>query len=140
MGKAGIREVPRAHSRPVLDKCVEFLETARSALRDGKWNAAGLNAIHSGISAADAALIASAGVRSIAEDHGAVIGLLESEPSAEFTMSRRRQLTGLLKLKNQVAYDRRLLTEVEARQLADHAARLAKWAEVVVIRHLGPRS
>jgi hypothetical protein len=118
-----------------MAKSKEFIATAQDALGSGSWNSAGLNAIHSGIASGDAALIASAGLRSASQDHGATIALLERQVP-EFTATQRRQLGGLLKMKNQVAYEQRPLTDVEARQLVDQAARLARWATSVVAAHL----
>jgi hypothetical protein len=130
-----VRSTPRSDARAALSKCQEFTNTAQTALADQKWNAAGLNAIHAGIAAADAALIASAGLRSASQDHSSVVSLLERQVP-EFDASQRRQLAGLLKMKNQVAYEQRLLTYVEARQLVDQAMRLTRWAEGVVKDHL----
>ena len=75
------------------------------------------------------------GMRSSSQDHGAVLALLELHVP-EFTTMQRRQLGGLLKVKNQVAYEQRLLTEVEGRQLVDQASRLVRWAAMVVAAHL----
>jgi hypothetical protein len=130
-----VRTVPRSEARAALTKCLEFTATAKDALGSGKWDSAGLSAIHAGIAAADAALIASAGLRSASQDHGAATALLEQQVP-EFTATQRRQLAGLLKMKNRVAYEQRWLTAVEARQLVDHAARLARWSESVVAPHL----
>lgn len=130
-----VRVVPRSDARAALTKCQEFTGTAQEALGSGKWNAAGLAAIHAGTAALDAALIASAGLRSASQDHGAVIALLEQQVP-EFTAAQRRQFAGLLKMKNQVAYEQRLLTDIEARQLVDQAARLSRWATGVVAAHL----
>lgn len=130
-----LRSVPRGNACASLGKCQEFANTAQSALADKKWNAAGLNAIHAGIAAADAALIASAGLRSTSQDHGSVVSVLEQQVP-EFDATQRRQLSGLLKMKNQVAYEQRLLTYIESRQLVDHATRLTRWAEGVVKDHL----
>ena len=130
-----VRAATRSDARAALVKCLEFMATAQDALGSGKWNSAGLNAIHAGIAAADAALIASAELRSASQDHGAVVALLEQQVP-EFTTTQRRQLGGLLKMKNQVAYEQRLLTDVEARQLVDHSARLARWAKRTVEAHL----
>ncbi|MDO8964755.1 MAG: hypothetical protein Q7W30_09725 [Coriobacteriia bacterium] len=127
----GVVETPRGEARKALAKAVEFTEAARADIEAARWNAAGLAAVHSGIAAADAALIASAGVRSTSQDHGAVIPLLEAQ-IPEFKAEQRRQLGGLLKKKNQVAYEQRPLTEIEARTLVDHAGRLAQWATGVV--------
>ena len=131
-----VRGVPRSHASSAVIKSTEFLESAQSSLGAARWNSAGLSAIHSGIASADAALIAGAGLRSISKDHGAVVGLLEAEVK-DFGAAQRRQLTGLLKMKNQVAYDQRLLTDVEARQLVDNASRLNKWARRIVTDEIG---
>lgn len=103
--------VSRGLANKYLAKAGDFYETARLAAADGRWNSAGLNAIHAGISAADAAVVASAGLRSASKDHGAVLLLLEkSVPEA--STKQDRQLRG----------------------------RLVKWAEGVVSAHLeGPR-
>ncbi len=135
MPRNDVRTVPRSDARAALAKCQEFTATAQDALGAGKWNSAGLSAIHAGIAAADAAVIASAGLRSASKDHGAVIALLEQQVP-EFVATQRRQLAGLLKMKNQVAYEQRLLTDIEARQLVDQAVRLARWAASVADAHL----
>lgn len=126
----------RGQAKSALKKAKEMSSAATSELARGHWDAAGLNAVHAGICAADAALIASAGVRSVSQDHGAVVGLLV-ERVPEFTATQRRQLGGLLKMKNIVAYEQRLLTETEALQLVDQANRLTRWASAVVESHLG---
>jgi hypothetical protein len=69
--------VTRSEAAKSLTKCIEFTEAAVASLDAAKWNAAGLAAVHAGIAAADAAVIASAGCRSTSSDHGAVITLLE---------------------------------------------------------------
>jgi hypothetical protein len=56
----------------------------------------------------------------------------------EFSAAQHRHLLGLLQVKNAVAYEQRLLTETEARQLVDHARRLATWTERVVEKHANP--
>lgn len=130
-----VKRTPKADGAKALAKASELAESARSEVAQGRWNSAGLAAIHSGICSADAALIASAGIRSTSADHGAVTALLDAQVP-EFRAAQRRQLGGLLKMKNKVAYEQRLLTETEARQLADHADRLVKWARTVVSEHL----
>jgi len=129
-------KVPRGEARQALAKSLEFSEAAQSEVGAKRWDAAGLAAIHSAICAADAALIASAGMRSTSQDHGAVIPLLEAQ-IPEFKAQQRRQLGGLLKKKNQVAYERRPLSEVEAKQLVDQTTRFTQWARGVVQRQLG---
>ena len=110
-----------------LKKAHEFLFAAQSELVAERWNSAGLNAIHSGISAADARLIRDAGMRSAAQDHSVVVNLLEQNTRG-FKGSPRTQILGLLKMKNIVAYDQRLITESESRRLVNAAERFLAWA------------
>ena len=136
MGKRhSVRTVQRGEARKSLAKAKEFLQAARDGRVASRWTAAGLAAIHAGIAAGDAALIAAAGVRSASQDHSAILDILGNEVDA-FRGAHRRQLTGLLKMKNTVAYEGRLLTDVESRQLLDFAERLVAWAGMVVEKHV----
>lgn len=129
--KADVRVVPRSNAKGSLAKAEEFFGAAEAAAAGAQWNASGLDAIHAGISAADAALAAAAGLRSVSSDHGFVVRLLESNVPA-FSAQQRRHMAGLLQMKNTVAYENRLVTETEARQLLDHAKRFMRWARQVV--------
>ena len=129
--KANVRQVQPAQARAAQSKAEEFAASAIRDLDAECWNAAGLAAVHAGISASDAALIASCGLVSTSQDHGAVVALLE-EQVGEYGAAQRRQLLGLLKMKNTVSYEQRLLTETEARQMVDQARRLSAWSSAIV--------
>jgi len=126
------REVGSKASEAFLVKAREFLASAEDALGAGRWNAAGINAVHSGISGADAVTARFAGCVSAEPDHAEVLTLLKRTVS-EFDGSASRQLAGLLRSKSSVEYSNRLVTEVEARQLVDHARRFLAW----VMRTMG---
>lgn len=96
--------VPRSEAAKSLAKCIEFAEAAVASHDAEKWNAAGLAAVHSGIAAVDAAVIASAGLRSISADHRSVITLLRLHVT-EFSAAQHRHLLGLQQVKNAVAYE-----------------------------------
>lgn len=130
------RAVDRREASGYIAKAEEFARTARSSLLEGNWNSAGLAAIHAGISAADAAIVASAGVRSSSSDHGASVRLLTRQVP-EATATQTRQLTGLLNMKNTIEYEQRLATEPEARSMVEQSERLTRWARSVVEVHLG---
>jgi hypothetical protein len=127
--------VARSESRKYLAKAQEFLATAGAAASDERWNSAALAAIHAGISAADAAIVASAGVRSSSKDHAAAVALLR-RLVPESGATQERQLSGLLNMKNTVEYEQRLAVEAEARSLVQQAGRLVRWAASVVASHL----
>ena len=134
-GADDVRPANRGESRTYLVKAQEFLATADAAVLNKRWNSAGLAAIHAGIGAADAAIVASAGVRSASKDHGAAVGLLR-RLVAESGAAQERQLNGLLSMQNTVEYEQRLATESEARALVEQAGRLVRWSADVVASHL----
>ncbi len=121
------RPATSADARLYYGKAVEFLESANTALQEERWDAAGLAAIHAGISASDAVLAYGGGVRSAGQDHRSAVDLLlqvlgpaASQPS--------RHLKRLVDKKNLVEYEQRRLTQQEALELAEHARRFIRWA------------
>lgn len=122
-----IRTVPTRDARASFTKAREFVAAAHGEQDAGRWNAAGLAAVHAGICAGDAITVSVLGVKSTSPDHAAVIELLSGVEA--FGAPQRRQLVGLLSMKNAVAYEQRLLTQTEAKQLVDQAERLLAWAE-----------
>lgn len=125
----------RSGSRMYLAVAQEYLETARLAVRDARWNSAGLSAIHAGISAVDAATVASTGARNASRDHGAAVDLMRATVP-DSSVKQERQLAGLLAMKNTVEHEQRLVTETEARSMVEQSVRLVKWATTVVSAHL----
>ena len=121
------RSVPKEDSIVALQKAQQFNDAAHTEYEKDRWDAAGLNAIHAGISAADAVLIYTVGIRSVAQDHANLSSLLESTVES-FHGAPRTQLVGLLKMKNIVAYEQRLITQNEAYSLVKAADRFLAWA------------
>jgi uncharacterized protein (UPF0332 family) len=121
------RPATKADSRVFLIKAEEFLATSEDRLSAQAWDAAGLTAIHAGISGADAVLAYASGVRSASNDHRAVVELLELSVGAT-AKEPARHLKRLVDKKNLVAYEQRRLTQSEAAELVEHARRFVKWA------------
>ena len=131
MRERRVDKVGSTAAREFLAKADEFLAASESSERDERWDAAGLAAVHAGISFADAVLAEVAGIRSRETDHGALVSLLD-ERVASFGGAQRRQLVGLLSKKTMVEYESRPMTMTEAVQLTDSANRLGKWARTLV--------
>jgi len=111
-----------------LKKAVEFHEAMQDSLSKGKWSAVGLNAIHSGISAADALLVFFQGVRSTSPKHDDIIKLMTSmEPHGD-VKDGVSHLRNLVYMKNVVEYEVRLINRDEALLLSKHATRFLEWA------------
>lgn len=125
------RSVPRERFRTFLAKAREFLAVAQAAERDEQWNAAALNAIHAGISAADAVAVALLGKRSAGQRHEDAAALLK-ETRLSGVEDRTKQFLALLQLKNLAEYDADEPTEEQARRLVLHAARFYDWAKTVL--------
>lgn len=116
----------------MIEKASEFAASAESELTAGRRTAAGLAAVHAGITAADAITACLAGVVSSAPDHGAVIVLLKACIPGGLPGPNERQLMGLLRTKNDIEYSERTLTSAQAHVLVDQAARFCAWGNAVV--------
>lgn len=112
-----------------LKKSAEFHETMQECLSKGKWNAAGLNAIHAGISAADALLVFFHGMRSTSPKHDDIVKLLTSLISHKEIESNATHLRNLVGMKNVIEYEVRLIDRGEALLLSKHATRFFEWTK-----------
>lgn len=129
-----IKTVPVHRSDYVnhLKKAAEFHEVMLEGLSKGKWNAVGLNAIHAGISAADALLVFSHGIRSASPKHDDVIKLLTSLISHKEIKEKSSHLRNLIYMKNIVEYEVRLIDKGEALSLSKHASRFLEWVRSIL--------
>lgn len=116
--KAGKEAAPR-----FLQKAKEFLEEAKDAQARGRPNAAGVLAIHSGISACDALTAHFLGVRSASDRHHDVLGLIEDLPLSNKS-AISRQLRRLLDAKSSVEYDDQIMITGEEDDMLDAADRI----------------
>lgn len=122
-GKFKIGKSSKEDYKKFLKKADEFYEMMRQSLMKEKWNASGLNAIHTGISANDALLTFHFGLRSISPKHDDAVKLLISMMKRDDIETKAKHLRRLISVKNLVEYDGRLLSRSEAESLAKHAER-----------------
>lgn len=123
------RSASKGDARLYVGKAREFLEIAQTALVGEQWDTAGLSAIHSGISAADAVCSYHGGVRSAGQDHRVAADLLVTT-MGESSRDAARHLQRLVAKKNLVEYEQRRLIQSEAEDLVHHARRFLVWAEM----------
>jgi len=97
------------------------------------WNTAVLLAVHVAITAADAATIAQAGVRSGSATHTDQVRLVRAvfvgDQQAE---QAAKQLAAVLDRKHAVEYEARMCTADDADRVVKQAERLLAWAQQVV--------
>ena len=123
------RSVSRERYATYLKKAQEFMRASESALRTRDWDAAGLNAVHAAISAADALLVYFGGVRSTGDSHHDVAGLLTQHVKDDQLGSKIQTLSKTLSYKNLAAYEDREVTELEGRDAEKLARRFLEWAQ-----------
>jgi HEPN domain-containing protein len=121
--------VSRERYGTYLKKAREFLRSSEAALDRGDWDAVGLNAVHSAISAADALLVYYGGVRSTGDSHHDVAGLLTLHVKDEQIGAKTQTLAKILTYKHVAAYEDREVTATEARDASKLARRFMDWAE-----------
>jgi HEPN domain-containing protein len=133
--KAKSATTPRAEASLYLAKAKQLVEEAGVALEGSRYDAAMLNSIHAGISAADAVTVALAGRRSTDPDHQRVADLLGEVGRSSGSIGERvKQLRALLGKKNRVEYESRRASTAEAADAVARAERLVQWAEEIVKR------
>jgi HEPN domain-containing protein len=131
--KHRITTVTRQQAQTYLSKAMEFLVASRESIKDGRFNSAGLLAIHAAISSADALLGHQAGYRSTSPDHKAAADLLKDLGIGSADRSNQiRRFERILSKKNIVEYEARQITQKEASYLVEQAQRFLDWVREVV--------
>ena len=108
-------------------KAGEYRDSMNQALADGRPNAAALNGIHCAISAADSLCVRFHGKRSSSKDHSDAVRLLAELFADEEARHQANRLGIILTKKNQVEYEERMFSPVEAANLVKQVERLFTW-------------
>ena len=116
-----------------LAKAKDFAFMMDVSLEEGKWNSAGLQAVHTVISASDAVIVYYGGVRSAELDHREVVGLLHNI-IGESASAAGRHVSRVIAKKNLVEYEERLIIQSEARDMVEHAKRFLEWVNEMLPR------
>lgn len=125
--KIKTKAIERREYKTYLKKASEFYDMMLQAKKRGKWNAVGLNAVHCAISSSDAMLVFYAGIRSISNDHLAVIDLLSNSIKLPDVKSKRETLRKILVQKSIIEYEDRDFTQKEALEILKLMERFYSW-------------
>jgi HEPN domain-containing protein len=128
------KSVAQDNAGKYLSKADEYLRTSNSAIANGDYHAAGLNAVHAAISANDAVTVFHGAVRSSSEDHRDAANLLReiAPPGAEDWEKQATRLGRIIAQKSTVAYGFTTITSKDAEYLVQQAERFVHWARGVV--------
>src|SRR3989337_1376001 len=131
--KRKTKAVNKNQYRAFLAKAKDFAFMMDISLEEGKWNSAGLQAVHTVISASDAVIVYYGGVRSTEVDHREVVGLLHNI-IGEKASAAGKHISRVIAKKNLVEYEERLIIQSEARDMMDHAKRFLEWVNEMLPR------
>lgn len=126
------RRVERAAATGYLKKAAEFFESMQQALQAGRWNAAGLNAVHCAISACDAVLVYYIEQRSASPDHEVAVYLLSALPKVPDAKQKADTLRRILQEKHVIEYEDRSFSQREAAESVKLTERFFHWAQEIV--------
>jgi len=129
--KISTRDVSKSAAINYFGKSQQFSRAMIESLGKDDWDATGLNAVHCAISANDAVLVLTKGIRPTSSKHDDSIALLESLVVVSGVKSATLQLKRLVAKKNLIEYEERMFRESEARNAVKNASRFLAWAEGV---------
>jgi len=132
--KIRTRAVERSKYVIYLKKAQDFYRTMQLALGEGNWNSVGLAAVHCAISATDAIVAYSGGLRSASPDHGDAIRLLRETVTHPEALQKSKHLATIISVKNRIEYEARNFTKQEAQEIAKHTERYFDWIESILPR------
>ncbi|HHT9137770.1 MAG TPA: hypothetical protein ACFYEK_11085 [Candidatus Wunengus sp. YC60] len=124
--KRKTKAVDKNQYQAFITKAKDFAFMMDISLEEGKWNSAGLQAVHAVISASDAVIVYYGGVRSAEVDHREVVGLLQDIIGKDVSAAGRH-VSMVIAKKNLVEYEERLISQAEARDMTEHAKRFLAW-------------
>jgi hypothetical protein len=104
----------------------------KDALENENWNSVGLAAIHCAISATDALLCRTNGIRAITDDHREAADLLKQYIGADGTKDNSKRLLKILGMKNLIEYEARNFTYRDAASIAKETDRYFDWIKSII--------
>lgn len=126
------RTVTSSLSKNYLQKAQECFSSAQDAFAKNHWNSCIINAVHCGISAADALTVFHLGQRCMGERHNEVLELIRQIAifQGKTDLNKKiQQLSSLLGFKNQAEYEEKLMTLNDADLALKHAERFLSWVK-----------
>lgn len=130
--KVRTRTVDRSKYQIYFRRAQDFHTTMWLAFSQGNWNSAGLEAVHCAISATDALLIYTSGIRSSGEDHTDAVYLLRAHVDQPGMEQNVNHLQAILAVKHIVEYGDQKFNQKQAETVVTHADRYFSWVKSVL--------
>ena len=126
MEKVKFSKVERNFYTNYLVRAEECLSAAKNSISRSQWNASAISAIHCGIALLDALCVYYLGQRHAGQNHEDAVtifrNIMQLEREDIDTIANR--VIKILKMKNTVEYEERLVRQIEAQDILKNAERL----------------
>ena len=123
------RDVPKSAYSNFLQKAEECFHAAQDSFEKEEWNASAINAIHCCIAASDAMCVYFLGKRHSGADHGDAAVLFKSIKNSEDINANVNRIIRILRMKNMVEYEERLVYKAEAEKILRDSERLLEFVK-----------
>ncbi|MBU1613954.1 HEPN domain-containing protein [bacterium] len=123
------RDVTKSFYVNYLKRARECLHAAENSFNSREWNAATINAIHSGIAACDAMCVYFLGKRHAGESHNDAVALFKTIKSSKEMDTNANRIARILRIKNMAEYEERLVYEPEAEKVLKDCKRFLEYVE-----------
>ncbi|MBU1486999.1 HEPN domain-containing protein [bacterium] len=123
------RDIAKSFYANYLKRAKECLHAAENSFNNQEWNAATINAIHSGIAACDAMCVYFLGKRHAGESHNDAVALFKTIKSSKEMDTNANRIARILRIKNMAEYEERLVYESEAEKVLKDCKRFLEYVE-----------
>lgn len=123
------RDIAKSFYVNYLKRAKECLHAAENSFNNREWNAATINAIHSGIAACDAMCVYFLGKRHAGESHNDAVALFKTIKSSKEMDTNANRIARILHIKNMAEYEERLVYGPEAEKALKDCKRFLKYVE-----------
>lgn len=124
------KDVDRALYTNYLKRAEECFHASKNSFNTQEWNAAAINAIHSGIAACDAMCVYFLGKRHAGENHNEAAALFKSVKSGDEQFNKNtNRIARMLDIKNRAEYEDRLIYRNEAEKVLKNCERFLEFVK-----------
>lgn len=120
-------KIERSKHEIYWKKAEDFYQSMFRAYADKNWNSVGLEAVHCAISATDALLVRSKGIRSTSQYHRDIVDFMITQVNTEDAKKHSNTLLRIISMKNIVEYEDRPFREKEAADILKHTEKYFTW-------------
>ena len=123
------KDVSKSFYANYLKRAKECFRASKNSLKSQEWNSSAINAIHCCIAACDAMCVYFLGKRHSGESHNNATTLFKTIKNTEEFKTNTNRIVRILRMKNMVEYEERLVYKIEAEKIFKDCKRFLLFVE-----------